>query len=270
MKKDEIFITKGYDSTRDQIDDIFYYAGKNLYCMPHFHKQIEMLYAIKGSVFAKINGKELTINEGDFIITNSYDIHEFIQISEASCCIICLPNKYLHYYENIVNNNKFNKNLLANSDNTRKIYELMCNLSNHNTQDELTNSGYILILLGLIVKNIGLEEKAKIYNSKLSDKIFKYIDQNYKEDLSLDNISDYCGYNKFYISRVFNASSDCNINEYINLRRLQAFLELKLTNNEDTINNAMAVGFNCTRTFYKVFKEHYKMTPKEYFKIYKD
>ena len=41
----------------------------------HFHKTAELAVAVKGSFKICVNGKEYTINEGDFALVNSYEPH---------------------------------------------------------------------------------------------------------------------------------------------------------------------------------------------------
>lgn len=262
--------TKGYEYHQDKRENIYYMEGGNNCCQPHYHKQIELLYIIDGQVEGKLNAMDYILESGDILISNPFDIHGYKNISDNTLSlVIIIPLRFQAYFTLCAGCNKFGVNIKKKSDHTKEIYNLMLNLKNHSEMDELTKSGYIFILLGAIMKAIGRHTTEDSKAISLMHKIINYIDSNYHEELSIDAIAKYCGYSKYYISKVFNASSDCNISEYINLRRLQAFHELQSTNREDIATNAMSAGFNSMRTFYKVFKEHYKTTPKNYIKSFK-
>lgn len=46
-------------------------------CIPHFHSAIEILIVEKGSIDININGNFTTLQMGDVLVTNSYDVHSY-------------------------------------------------------------------------------------------------------------------------------------------------------------------------------------------------
>lgn len=90
--------------------------------------------------------------------------------------------------------------------------------------------------------------------------------ENYRSPLSIQDVAEHCNYNKYYISRIFNSTFNCNLNNYIDLRRLEALIDEKsLHPDRSTQEIAVKVGFPTERTFYRVFKSTYGCTPKEFF-----
>ena len=72
------------------------------------------------------------------------------------------------------------------------------------------------------------------------------------------------GVSKYVLSRIFSRTFHRNFNQYLNEARL-SYAATRLENTKDTILEVcLDSGFESQRTFNRVFKERYKITPREY------
>lgn len=257
-------IIDGYEFARDKVDDLYIAIGYDNYCKSHFHKQMELYYIYRGKVEIELNRNKFTLNKGDLLICNPFDIHSFNKYGLALTFVISVPTRFMPYLEKCSGYSRFDGNIIRSSQDSRDIAKLMMRLAISRNKGDMKLLGYTMLIFSALTAAIGLsatnpQEDSLIY------KIINYIDENYKEPISLETLASHCGYSKNYISREFNASFNCNINEYINLKRLQAFIALHDKSKDNVVDNALAVGFNSVRTFYNAFNEHFNMTPKEYF-----
>lgn len=77
-------------------------------------------------------------------------------------------------------------------------------------------------------------------------------------------MADDLGVSKYVLSRVFSSTFHRNFNQYVNDIRLKyACQRLELTN-DSMIEISLDCGFESQRTFNRVFKAFYHMTPTEY------
>mgnify|MGYP002524676154 CR=1 FL=1 len=87
-------------------------------------------------------------------------------------------------------------------------------------------------------------------------------------DISRENIVSMTGLNKNRLAQLIQQYSGQNLTSYINSMRVEYSLEL-LSAGEETIETvAYDSGFNNVRTFYRIFREKFGMTPAEYRKAY--
>lgn len=94
--------------------------------------------------------------------------------------------------------------------------------------------------------------------------IEQYIQDNYTQDLGLEQISDEMGVSVKYVSRVFIEKTGMYITDYINMIRVQKAKEL-LTSTDLRVNEiAEQVGIHSRTTFLRVFKKVEGITPNEY------
>ncbi len=101
-------------------------------------------------------------------------------------------------------------------------------------------------------------------SSQQIELIQKYIRENYREDLSLDGISDVFGLSSKYLSRLFKQKTGINLTEYVNMVRVGQAKEL-LQNTQIKIGDIYSmVGIDSRATFLRVFKKLEGYSPSEY------
>ncbi|EOZ4302369.1 TPA: AraC family transcriptional regulator [Salmonella enterica subsp. enterica serovar Reading] len=95
-------------------------------------------------------------------------------------------------------------------------------------------------------------------------KIFKWIDKNIEQRLTIDDIVKISGYSRRHLHNIFIRHSGKSVAEYIRLKRLKrASFLLKLTNLTIT-DISERLNFDSPQTFSQVFKKYYSMSPMDY------
>ncbi|MCA5962258.1 helix-turn-helix transcriptional regulator [Blautia sp. RD014234] len=92
----------------------------------------------------------------------------------------------------------------------------------------------------------------------------EYISFNYNQKIEINELADYIGVNRSYLTSSFKKAIGCSPQEYlVNLRMEKARSLLK---NTDMQINAIAnsVGYVDQLAFSKIFKQHYGMSPRAY------
>jgi AraC-like DNA-binding protein len=128
----------------------------------------------------------------------------------------------------------------------------------------IKQKGYVYVILGIIMENIGFEAADRAIDTNLSSQILFYINENYKNDISLDTIAAEFGYNPSYISRYFKSCFNSGISQYITMIRLKQAVMLMQDEKKSITYCALESGFNSMRSFYRAFANEFHCTPKEY------
>ena len=82
-----------------------------------------------------------------------------------------------------------------------------------------------------------------MYSNDLVCNILIYINNNYKKDISIDEISNYFSYNRFYIMKLFKREIGDSIINYINKLKIYKSIQL-LDSNKSILNISISSGFN--------------------------
>jgi DNA-binding response OmpR family regulator len=132
--------------------------------------------------------------------------------------------------------------------------ELLSRIRVHLKQRELYREVQKLSLMSRN-KGISFESMEKI---KL---LIEYIDKNFQEHLTRDNLSQIIGLSPDHMSRFFFKLTGKKIGEYINDKRIE-YTKNRLLNSDDKIVNiALDAGFESLRTFNRIFLKEQKVNP---------
>jgi AraC family transcriptional regulator len=89
----------------------------------------------------------------------------------------------------------------------------------------------------------------------------EYIEGNILEPLNLDNISENVNISKFHLLRIWKGATSTGLMEYVRRRRIALSLG-DLLNHQSSIEFISSkYSFGCERTYNRVFKEEYSITP---------
>jgi AraC family transcriptional regulator len=96
-------------------------------------------------------------------------------------------------------------------------------------------------------------------------KIIYYIEQNYNDDLTLEELSKIAGFSKYHFHRIFKSIVGENLSDYIRRVRLSS-TTMKFKTNLNITQIAQTSGYETNASFSKAFKNHFGITPKEFSK----
>ncbi|SFT21770.1 helix-turn-helix domain-containing protein [Paenibacillus sp. BC26] len=98
-----------------------------------------------------------------------------------------------------------------------------------------------------------------------SRQILDFIEANYVRDLSLTSVAEHVGLHPNYVSHLFKKETGMNVLAYIQQLRVIKAKELLISRPSLPLSEvAMQTGFESQRHFFKVFKKHTNMTPRQF------
>lgn len=104
-------------------------------------------------------------------------------------------------------------------------------------------------------------------NTKLVEKVKKYINENYSEDITLNSMAEYVSLSPYYLSRIFNKIEGINFKDYIIKVRMENSKKMLREANLSIKEIANKVGYIDQNYFSKAFKRYTGRTPKEYINL---
>lgn len=95
-------------------------------------------------------------------------------------------------------------------------------------------------------------------------KLMKYINENYRNEISLTSAAKVLNMNSNYVSQLFKKEAGITFVRYITQKRLEDAKKLLIATQKPLTDIALDVGFNDTFYFVKTFKKFVGMTPGQY------
>lgn len=106
--------------------------------------------------------------------------------------------------------------------------------------------------------------KSKSNKLTIVEKAEDYIEMNFSEDISMEEMAGKLHVHPSHLMRVFKKEKGITISHYRNLRRIKEAKELILFSNLSMTEIAIMVGFSNSQYFSKFFKDVEGVTPVEY------
>lgn len=241
---------------------------------PHLHNSIEFIYVTEGTLELGMGQELFHMEEGDFAVIFPDVIHHYQVFSSGinkACYLWAQPSlgeqfastmqKYCPV-DPVIKNNRVSPDI-ANA--------LRCLRENQKLekQDFIVEQAYVQILLARSIPCFTLTEKENVESNDIIYQTVSYIAKHYKEEISLETMAKDLGISKYALSRVFSGTFHCNFKQYLNEQRLN-YVSVHLECTDKSITNiCLDAGFESPRTFNRVFREKYKMTPREYRNYYR-
>ena len=239
----------------------------------HFHSYVEIIYVIKGDVHLAIEDEKYLMNKDDITLINKNSNHSIktsqdsilvsFQIDYIELCKFAEKNSVILKEGQIIDKGNINYIKLRESLNSL----LICFLNNRkrvvflNLQIQLISE---IIERFIIDSNEYLDKDINNKYFERVDKIKDYINSNYKESITLNNLADQQFLSVPYLSKFIKEQFGMTFTEYLNGVRLNYALEDLINTNLPITRIALENGFSTTFLFNKCFKEAYKTTPNEY------
>ncbi|EEM12423.1 Xylan 1,4-beta-xylosidase [Bacillus pseudomycoides] len=131
----------------------------------------------------------------------------------------------------------------------------------------------MLEVLSILLKQFKVSASAGIMNEKYMERMLRiitYIEDHYKEPITLQAIAEREFLSIPYLSKFFSDNIGLNFQSYLTSIRLKYTVEELLHNGEIPIADiALKHGFPNAKSFYTAFKARYNVTPSEYRKHFR-
>ena len=249
---------------------------KDNYIDYHWHNSIEITYVVKGLKVQCMEDEKIIAPTGTLLLVNSGVIHDIDVKNGLEGIVLLIDRDYIDSICPKCKDHGFS--LKTNLDASKEIIDYLFKLVTAHEKNNLLDAHIIVLKIikilaeKLIVDGFYIKEKHDDESYELVISIIKYINQHYQQKITLDKLALITNYNKSYLSNIFKKKTGITIFEYLRNVRLEHCLsDLKYKNNtivEIALNN----GFANIQIFNRIFKEIYKITPKQYRKktIYKN
>ena len=251
------------------------------YNMPfHWHKEMELIRILEGSITISLDSVFLTTHAGDLILIEEGVIHG----GTPEHCV----------YECAV----FDAGLLAHTDACKRYVRLMTRhqiqLYHYFQADEprfapllaaaerlfpaiaYPHAGSELLTLGALYEFFGRLFEGECYvespvesvslrrKMDVLKPVLEYIDTHYASPISLADLSRLAGMSPKYFCRFFKAALHRTPMDYLNYYRIEQACRILTTRELPVTEAAYRCGFNDSSYFVKTFRKYMGITPRAY------
>jgi len=137
----------------------------------------------------------------------------------------------------------------------------------HHPKEEYACMGNLYRLFQLLIDNNANRQKETGQPETMTQyvqKVVDYISEKYSEPIRIQEIADYCGLERSYLSKIFKYATGYTPQEYLIWYRINVAKQLLETGGVSVQYVSYSVGYNDPLTFSKVFKRETGVAPSKW------
>lgn len=283
IRKDNIILDRHFPF---RIDNVRMPPGHNMGGVFHWHECLEVSYVKSGTGRYYIEDKVYEMSPGDVIILNNIEPH-YLEVYESgmhqpvivfdpslvwSNCSNSMDYEYLMpFFER---GSDFNNKLDMNEPFASEIKENLLLLEKEFFEKPegymLMIKARLLMILTYLIRCFRDSSKAipqninKRQNLMRIEEALKFISENYREDIKLEDVASKIYVTPQYFSSLFKKTTGKTFIDYVTGLRINTSIKLLKDTDRKITDIAIDCGFNNMANFNSVFKKYIGKTPSDF------
>jgi len=232
----------------------------------HWHEKVEIVRCTDGEFDALVDGVNCKVKKGDIVVVSERVIHKFTVTTD--CAYVRLAQ---FAYKVLLNHNSDPTHVklhitaeeIANVENLGQSIEDILSIMENTSPDPGGNDKFaeciyagLYFLLGRYFPTPHYTKTKKKEKQDFYETV-KYVNEHFKEDITVQSIAETLYMDRGRLSRLFLKYSGISLKDYINTLRLAEAVRL-IDSGDKITDAAMKSGFQTVRTFNNVCKKHIK------------
>ncbi len=256
---------------------------------PHQHAFFELAYIEDGQAIHILGGNEMHVKKGDYFIINYDEEHAYTLINNQPFSLINVlfkadlldkSFKGCRDFQNLINHyliqisaasleQKPTNMIFHDADGA--IYRI---IRRARAEYEKQDTGYVALLRCYIVEIIIrtlrtiCRQSAGAGGDDVSRYIRDYVEKNYMNPITLEDLSRQLHFSLPYLSAKFKQDTGETFVAYLQQKRMEKGGQLIANTDKKFDEIAWLVGYNDVKFFRTLFRRHWGMTPREFRKLY--
>jgi|GEM_PF-6912054 len=237
----------------------------------HFHDEDEVMYVVSGECYTPCYDKEsdtwdeITLKEGMYIHIPGGMLHDF-KIREGFPCHV------MNVEYSCEDKSKRPYTIVRDDGSMLKIFQVLQDKLHDGSMgkypDDETRERDIGLAVMLLESKIELQKmsspKHESEAERYVDSALRYIQENYTDEIAVQDIASHIGIAPAYLQRLFRAHTGSTITEYITRLRLNRSKYLLTHSELSIVDVAINAGFGSRQRLSQVFAAEEHTSPKQY------
>lgn len=234
------------------------YSGKEY--APHFHKNMELILVLAGSMEVTVNGVCSHITYGQAALILSNQIHAFHVPEGAKAWVAVFSEEYVPLFAAQLKGKQGKTCVFSPGPSVTAL------LKEHMLESQcsrMMRKSCFYAVCDCYLQQVELEARQE-KTSFLVGQLLDWIAQHYTEDISLKQAAEAFGYEYHYLSRLLNKNFAISFSGLLSAYRVEHAAQLLQTTDLNVTQVAESSGFQSIRSFNLCFKKLTGKTPNDY------
>lgn len=243
----------------------------------HYHDEIELLFVYSGHFACRAGEKEWAARAGDIIFIASGAPHSTVSLEDGTSYGLlqfkesdyadAQTRKIIKYSLKFLGLSEEPVRIIRSEEIFREFERIKDEQKHQRLAYEAMIRSAVLRIIALLTREGLLCGDDNIYNSTVGQKILpalSYINENYRDDITLEDVSAVIGFNESYFCRIFKLATGATFTEYLNFVRVCKAQKLLSESSKSILDISSEVGFSSVSYFNRIFKKYRSCSPGYY------
>ncbi len=236
--------------------------------VPHTHNHVEIFYIVGGKGQFLIDDKLYPVDTNNLVIINPNVVHTEVSLNAQPLEYIVLGIEGIELgIPNSTPEQYFIFNRLDSAEVSFCMRNILLEMQNKQTGYEDVCQAFMEILLIRLMRHTGLPVPAEaqtVSDNRQCVAVRRYIDNNYKYPLTLEQLAAEAHMNKYYLSHVFKREYGVSPINYMISRRIAESKHLLEETDLSASQIAQMLGFSSSSYFSQAFRRAEGISPMEH------
>lgn len=232
-------------------------TGNDFSYLPHLHQCFEIIIVLNGEMKVTVDDKEYILHKKEALMIFPNQIHALYSEHNEHVLSIFSPKLVQAYSAKVSGKLPVNGLFMADD-------YLIEQLKGVDRSSSIAEKKGIMYMLCARFDSGAEYRKSPSYSGNLLYKVFSFVEENFSSECKLLDLAMGIGYEYSYLSRSFKKATGLSFNNYVNIRRLTEVCYLLENTDMPVVRCALECGYTSLRSFNRIFKEHYGITPTKY------
>lgn len=227
----------------------------------HLHGDMEMVFPLSGEVCLHLREREEILHVGEIALILPHELHAY-STQEHSKILVCVFSvDHVHTFVQAIEGMRGDHTVVPCSPGLEGYLKEIFFYTDE--PDFLQFKSVFYAVCAQHQKHVSFKAVHTMENGAL-EKLIIYVEENYRENITLASAAKVIGYNESYLSRCFHQATGINFRRFVNYHRIQCVLHEMQPNGRGISELALNSGFQNLRSFNRAFNEFMGMAPREY------
>ena len=241
----------------------------------YISRNIKVCLVQKGEALWQIENRLVSVEAGDVVILNNHTKRVFRSISGEQGIVLIVaqfdPRLFLNPFGGLFYGGERSKEKLFSGESLpdREAFYRLFEEMEKEARAGLPFYEHIVTaklteVLSLLMRHLQSGEKNCFVMHKEMDTVLQYIDEHYRQDITLGETAECIRMSETAFSRYFSRFMGVGFASYVMNKRIQTAIYLLRSSRKTVLEIALECGFNSAASFYKAFKKITGLTPGDY------
>lgn len=231
-------------------------------CIKHLHPYAEIVIVTEGTLEMVIGNQKYSIKTGQGVYVSPFEMHSFDSPAHNKCHVILFSKELSGYFHDFLLDKEITGHIFSLSQESTMLSERTLPDMN-NTVDYFTAQATLSLLCLDIIHGCEFRKKERCPDD-IIERTLQYINENFSNELSLESVARHVGVRPVTLSKTFSKKLGENFSTYVHFLRCNSAANMMKKTDLTLSDIACRCGFGSIRSYNRVFRALYGMTPSEY------